>query len=101
MMVWDKEALPDSSSIRLARIFAIGTVVAQFMTALVINKVILDPVFASSFTGMSGGELLLRDVIFSVLGTIPFVVTYVAFSVLAMEDRGPVELLSSGEAAEV
>jgi CBS domain-containing protein len=98
MLVWKKKDLPGPTTVRLARIFAMGTVVAQFLIALLIDRVVfraINPTFAQ----MNGGELLVRNAIVSVAGAVPFIVLFIVLSVLGAEDVQSSETLGAEAAA--
>ena len=93
ILIRNKESLPSQSSIRLARIFAMGTVVAQSLVAILIS-VGLSHLSSDTTNAL---EVQLRNVIISVLTTIPFMATFIALSVLGLEDGEPIELSSPKE----
>jgi hypothetical protein len=99
ILVWRKKDLPGPSTVRLARLFAMGTIAAQFLIAVVIDRVVLRAV-NQSFTLMKGGELLVRDAIISVAGAAPFIVSFIALSVLGSEDVESIEVQSPEAVAE-
>lgn len=93
MLVWRRNDLPGPTTVRLARIFAMGTIVAQFLIALLFDRVVfraINPTFAQ----MNGGELLVRDAIVSVAGAVPFIASFIALSALGAEDVQSIETLS-------
>ncbi len=91
MLVWRKEELPRPTTVRLARIFAVGTVVAQFLIALLIDHVVLRAI-NPTFEQMNDAELLVRDAIISVAGAAPFIVSFIALSVLGAEEVESIEV---------
>jgi hypothetical protein len=99
MLVWRQKELPGPTTVRLARIFAIGTIVAQFLIALLIDRVVLRAI-NPTFEQMNGAELLVRDAIISMAGAVPFIVSFIALSVLGSEDVGSIEVQSPEAVAE-
>ncbi len=85
MLVWRRQDLPGTTTVRLARVFAMGTVVTQFLIALLFDRVVSRAI-NQTFDEMNGAELLVRNAIVSVAGALPFIASFIALSVLGAED---------------